>query len=234
MIWGNKATMNHSLCFAGPIVKLTWSSRTLNLWSKSQTDSPRLCWISFNSVIHCDFDLGFLNSLIIVALISSKTWFWVLEKFINQVKDRSLKEVTSCALLTSWSKMFLVVHTASHKNKNCYGSSDLVPLNTGSLISSIIWAIVDWGGGELTGVDWPATRILGLGLLPDCDRFSGVIDLHCGVIGGFLTKGASSIQGILVYTRYSSLGYRILGFSCIFYRFAANHFARRSYFHFQT
>ena len=35
------------------------------------------------------------------------------------------------------------------------------------------------------------TGILGLGLLSDCDRFSGIIGLCCGVIGGFLTKGAS-------------------------------------------
>ena len=55
--------------------------------------------------------------------------------------------------------MFLAVHTASHKNQNCYGSSDPVPLKTGRLISSVMWAIVDlgggWevGGGELTGVD---------------------------------------------------------------------------------
>ena len=47
-------------------------------------------------------------------------------------------------------------------------------------------------GGELSEVDLPATGLLGLGLLLDCDGFSGVIDLCCGVIGGFLTKGVSS------------------------------------------
>ena len=36
------------------------------------------------------------------------------------------------------------------------------------------------------------TGILGLGLLSDCDRFSGIIGLYCGVIGGFLTGGASA------------------------------------------
>ena len=58
--------------------------------------------------------------------------------------------------------MFLEVQTALHKNQNCSGSSDPVPLKMGSLISSFIWAIVDLGGdggglevggGELTGVD---------------------------------------------------------------------------------
>ena len=58
--------------------------------------------------------------------------------------------------------MDLAVHTASHKNQNCYESSDPVPLKTGSLMSSCMWAIVDLGGfggglevgrGELTGVD---------------------------------------------------------------------------------
>ena len=42
--------------------------------------------------------------------------------------------------------MFLAVHTASHQNQNYSGSSDPVPLKTGSLISSYMWAIVDLGG----------------------------------------------------------------------------------------
>ena len=58
--------------------------------------------------------------------------------------------------------MVLAVHTASHKNQNCSGSSDPVPLKKGSLISSCMWAIGDLGGvgggmevgeGELTGGD---------------------------------------------------------------------------------
>ena len=36
------------------------------------------------------------------------------------------------------------------------------------------------------------TGLLGLGLLLDCEEFSGITDLRCGVIGGFLTKGVSS------------------------------------------
>ena len=81
---------------------------------------------------------------------------------MNQVKAQSLKEVTSCALLLAGSIMFLAIHTASHKNKNCSGSSDPDPLKTGSLISSARWAMVDllglgWGqevdGEGFTGVD---------------------------------------------------------------------------------
>ena len=58
--------------------------------------------------------------------------------------------------------MDLAVHTASHKNKNCSGSSDPVPLKTGSLISSFMWDIADLGReggglvvgrGELIGLD---------------------------------------------------------------------------------
>ena len=57
--------------------------------------------------------------------------------------------------------MVLAVHTASHKNQNYSGSLDPVPLKTGSLMSSCMWAIVDLGGvggglevggGELTRV----------------------------------------------------------------------------------
>ena len=91
---------------------------------------------------------------------------------MNQVKARSLKEVTRCVLLSAGSVIFLAVHTASHKNKNCSGSSDPDPLKIGSLISSARWAMVDllglgWGkevdGEGFTGVDWPATGMLGLG-----------------------------------------------------------------------
>ena len=120
---------------------------------------------------------------------------------MNQVKARSLKEVMSCAVLTTGSVMFLAIHTASHKNQNCSGSSDPVPLKTGSLISSVMWAIVDLGGvgggrevsgGKLTGVDWPATGVLVLGLLSVYDGFSGITDRCCGVTGGFPTEGISS------------------------------------------
>ena len=97
--------------------------------------------------------------------------------------------------------MDLEVHTASHKNQNCSGSSDPVPLKRGSLISLVMWAIADrggiggeleLGGEELTGVDCPAVGIFMLGLLVDCDRVSGIMGLRCGVTGGFPTEGVSS------------------------------------------
>ena len=67
-----------------------------------------------------------------------------------------------CVVLTTGSRMFLAVHITSHKNQNCSGSLDPVPLKTGSLISLFMWAIVDLGGvggglvaggEEITGVD---------------------------------------------------------------------------------
>ena len=112
--------------------------------------------------MHYDSDLGFLNSRISVALMSAKTGFCMLANFINQFRARSLKEVISYARRTSMSIMFFTVHTASHRNQNCSGSFDPVPLKTGSLMSSCMWAIVDLGGvggglgvggGELTRVD---------------------------------------------------------------------------------
>ena len=51
------------------------------------------------------------------------------------------------------------------------------------------------GGGELTGVDLPATGILGLGLLSYCDGFPEITSLCCGVTGGFPTEGVSSGVG---------------------------------------
>ena len=88
---------------------------------------------------------------------------------MNQVKARSLKELMSCAVLTAESITFLAFHTASHKNQNCYGSSDPVPLKMGSLMSSTKWAMAVLGGGQdvdgegFTGTDWPVAGILGLG-----------------------------------------------------------------------
>ena len=57
------------------------------------------------------------------------------------------------------------------------------------------------------------TGILGLGLLSDCDRFSGIIGLYYGVIGGFLTDGtsadseASDIKGVYSVEEPRSLLY---------------------------
>ena len=88
---------------------------------------------------------------------------------MNQVKALSRKEVMSCAALTSGSTIFFAFHTASHKNQNCSGSSDPVPLKMGSLMSSTRWAMAVLGGGQdvdgegVTGTDWPVAGILGLG-----------------------------------------------------------------------
>ena len=85
--------------------------------------------------------MGFLNYLIIAALISSKVGLWILENFMNQVKAWSRKEVMNCVVHTSRSVIFFAFHTTSHKNQNCSGSSDPVPLKMGSLISSARWAM---------------------------------------------------------------------------------------------
>ena len=110
----------------------------------------------------CDSDLGFLNYLIMAALISSNVGLLVLENFMNHVRARSQKEVMSCAARTSRSVIFFTFQTASHKNQNCVGYSDPVPLKMGSLMSSSRWAMVvlgglgggqDVDGGGFTGAD---------------------------------------------------------------------------------
>ena len=118
---------------------------------------------------------------------------------MNQVKARSRKEVMSCAALTSGSVIFFAFHIASHKNQNYYGSSNPMPLNMGSLMSSTRWAMgvlgglgggqdVDRGGvyrGRLTCGRNTRTW-------SDCDRISEVTWLRGRVTGGFPTKGFSS------------------------------------------
>ena len=65
---------------------------------------------------------------------------------MNHVKAWSRKEVMSCVVHTSWSVIFFAFHTASHKNQNCSGSSEPVPLKRGNLISSARWAMAVLGG----------------------------------------------------------------------------------------
>ena len=65
---------------------------------------------------------------------------------MNQVKARSRKEVISYAVHTSRLVILFAFQTASHKNQNCSGSSDPVPLKMGSLMSSARWAMVVLGG----------------------------------------------------------------------------------------
>ena len=163
-MWGSSAAINHSLCCSGANSKLTWSIRALNFWSKSHTDSDGSCLMSLSSVIHCDSDLGFLKSFIMAIL----TWTSVLGTaevyFIYHVKARSLSVVTNYTslILSSW--IALMVHTASHRNQCCSGSSAPVPFNIGSFISSPIlflcggcWFVVllplgGVGGGDVAVV----------------------------------------------------------------------------------
>ena len=130
--------MNHSLCCSGANSKLTWSRRALNFWSKSHIDSVGDCLMSLSSVIYCDSDLGFLNSLIIAVLTRTSVLGCVEVYFIYHVKARSLSVVTNCTslMLSSWSP--LMVHMASHRNQCYSGSSAPVPLKVGNFMSSPI------------------------------------------------------------------------------------------------
>jgi len=71
-MWGNRATMNHSLCCCDRIWNVKRSINVLNLWSKYHTDSLGFCLIYFNSVMHWDSDFGFFNYNINPVLISAK------------------------------------------------------------------------------------------------------------------------------------------------------------------
>ena len=125
-------------------VNVTWSINTLNRWSKSKLDSPTLCLISFSSIIHYDSDLGFLNSLKRATWISPRVLALPSKNFMYQFNARSLKVVTIWLAFMSESVTFLTLHTTSHKNQCCWGSSDPVPWNNESLISlpAIGWFVV--------------------------------------------------------------------------------------------
>ena len=132
--------MNHSLFYSSGIWKVNQLVKVLNLWSNSQTGLANIFLISFSSVIHCDSDLGFLNSVINAFLI----WFSGLgcecpwTSFMYQLSARSLRVVLNWVLLTASLVTFLIFHTASHRNQCWSGSSDPSPLKIGSLISFFI------------------------------------------------------------------------------------------------
>jgi hypothetical protein len=87
--------MNHSLFCLSEIGKLNRPVKVLNLRSKSQTGSATLCLIHFSSVMHCDSELGFLNSALNVVLISFNGLGYIvpLTNFMYQLSARSLKVV---------------------------------------------------------------------------------------------------------------------------------------------
>src|SRR5271156_10189 len=94
--------------------------------------------MSLSSVIHCDSDLGFLNSFIIAVLTSVSVLLWPAVYFIYQVKALSLNVVANWTslMLSSW--ICFMVHMASHRNQCCSGSSAPVPLKIGNFMSSPI------------------------------------------------------------------------------------------------
>jgi len=141
-MWGSSAAINHSLCCFGGIQKGNWSTRVLNHWPKSHTDSVAFWLISFNSVIHCDSILGFLNSTTIACLICANVLVYlvgaVLWYFIHHIRARSLNVVVNYTILKPSSCTSLAIHMASHINKCFSRSSDPFPWNTGILNSSPI------------------------------------------------------------------------------------------------
>jgi hypothetical protein len=118
LICGKREVMNYSLFFSSGNLKFSRPIRFLNLWSNSQTGSATFCLISFSSIIHFDSELGFLNSEINAFLISlsglgcASPW----TSFLYQLNARSLSVVLNWFLLTTSSVIFLILHTASHRN----------------------------------------------------------------------------------------------------------------------
>ena len=94
--------------------------------------------MSLSSMIHCDSDFGFLNSLIIAVLTSMSGLFCAVVYFIYHVRALSLSVVANWASLTLSYWICLMVHIALHKNQFCYGSLPPAPLKVGNFISSPI------------------------------------------------------------------------------------------------
>ena len=146
-MYDNNAAINHSWCCCAGNSKWTCPSSVLNLWSKSHTDSCGICFISFSSVMHCDSDLGFLNSFFNSFLISWMVFgcYVIVENFINHVRDLSLNVVATCTFLISSLCTYLMFHTTSHRKKCWSGSSAPMPRKIGNFISSPIMLLCKGG-----------------------------------------------------------------------------------------
>ena len=119
-------------------LKITWSIRALNFWSKSHTNSVGNCLMSLSSVMHCDSDLGFLNSLIMAVLTYMSVLGCTVVYFIYHVRALSLSVVANCTSLVLLSWICLMVHMASHRNQWCSRSYAPIPLKVGNFMSSPI------------------------------------------------------------------------------------------------
>ena len=102
---GNSTTTNHSLWCTSNIWKLTLAIKVLNRWLKSHMDSISNCFIFLIAVMHCDSNLGFMNSQIIVSHISSRVLCGIptgtMQKFMNQSSMQTHKVVIICTLFMS-------------------------------------------------------------------------------------------------------------------------------------
>ena len=174
-MWGSSTTINHSWCCCARNSKLTCPSNVLNLWSKSHIDSCGNYLISFSLVMHCDSNLGFLNSFFNSSLISLMVCGCcaLVENFINHVRALSLNVVVKCTLLMSSLCTWLMFHIASQRKKWRSGSSTLVPQKIGSFISSPILLLCKRGlccaldklvycSSTLGGLVWPWVGIYGV------------------------------------------------------------------------
>jgi len=101
----NNPAINNSLCCTSGIWNDNRSFSTLNIWSKSQTNSFIIFLISFISVMHYDSDLGFWNSFnsnwftsthVLVCLACVVFWY-----FMYHNSTHSMKVVSNYAVFTS-------------------------------------------------------------------------------------------------------------------------------------
>lgn len=130
------------------MLKLTCLINTLNRWSNSHTYSVADCLISFNTMMHCDSDLDFLNFHTNAFLISSIEAVELDTKyFVYHASALSHSVMTRRAFFTSSSVIYLTFYTASATNQNWSGSSDPSPLKIGTLMSLTIFLLKGLGGG---------------------------------------------------------------------------------------
>jgi len=127
----------HSRCWTSWIWNCSLSKKILNHWSQSHMDSLAIFLISLNSFMHCDSDLGFLNSFSRSLFISVKDLIYPISVvsfyFMYHVLALYMNVVSSCSILDASSVILFTNHICSHL-KLCHSTSSLViHWNAGSM-----------------------------------------------------------------------------------------------------
>lgn len=142
--------------------------------------------------MHWDFDLGFLNFVMSTTFTYGRVLTYALEYFMNQFSTLSLNVVVKWAIFMSSSMTCFTLHTTSHRNQCCSGSSNPDPMKTDSFMSSSILFLLGGCVFCTGGWPWPLGEVwlVTRGLTKNFYGVGGIKPLYFLVLLGELSLGS--------------------------------------------